>query len=155
TSVAIPAEQLHTTPNHNSEELFPLVRSIRFRTAQPVFLDEIQLRAPGRGLVTAVMEDAGAALPRWVTLQQNYPNPFNSSTVFRFALPTSVQTDLTIYNLAGQQVATLLSGLREAGTYTLQWDGRDEQGGVLATGVYFYRLQAGAQVQTRKLLLLR
>lgn len=62
---------------------------------------------------------------------------------------------LTIYNLLGQRVATLVKGQQEAGPHTLVWDGRDGQGKKLASGVYFYRLQASAQVQTRKLLLLR
>jgi len=63
--------------------------------------------------------------------------------------------DLVIYNLAGQEVATLVDGPRESGVYTLRWDGRDDAGRELASGIYLYRLQAGEQVETRKLLLLR
>ena len=63
--------------------------------------------------------------------------------------------DLSLYNLAGQQVATLASGLREAGSYNLVWDGRDDAGRDLASGMYFYRLIAGDRVETRKLMLLR
>jgi len=107
---------------------------------------------------TAVTEGYAASLPSSFTLDQNYPNPFNSATVIRFALPTAANVDLAIFNLAGQQVATLVQGMREAGAYTLRWDGLDDDGRELASGVYLYRLQIannGQEVETRKLLLLR
>ncbi|MBT5057438.1 MAG: T9SS type A sorting domain-containing protein, partial [Gemmatimonadetes bacterium] len=63
--------------------------------------------------------------------------------------------ELSLFNLSGQRVATLISGLREAGSYTLHWDGRDDAGRDLASGMYFYRLAAGDQVATQKLMLLR
>ena len=89
-------------------------------------------------------------------LDQNYPNPFNSGTVIRFALPQSDHIELSLYNLAGQKVATLVEGTRPAGSYTIRWDGRDARGRELASGVYLYLLQAGGtHVETRKLLLLR
>lgn len=95
-------------------------------------------------------------LPVSPYLEQNYPNPFNSQTTIRFALPSPASVELAIFNLAGQQVATLVSGKRQAGTYTIQWDSRDDNGSKLASGVYLYRLQAGQQqVETRKLVLLR
>jgi len=120
------------------------------------YLDDIRLVAvkpsqPG----TAVVESRGDVVPESFTLSQNYPNPFNPATTIRFDLPRSQEIELTLYNLAGQKVATLAQGLREAGTYTLQWDGRDDDGRDLASGIYLYRLQAGSQVETRKLLLLR
>jgi flagellar hook assembly protein FlgD len=70
-------------------------------------------------------------------------------------LPQSEQIELALYNLTGQKVATLAHGLREAGTHTLRWDGRDDDEQELASGVYLYRLTAGDRVKTRKLLLLR
>jgi len=110
--------------------------------------------------ITAVLDDAVAIAPGLPgtspELEQNYPNPFNSSTVIRFALPTSQDVELAIYNLAGQKVATLVDGTRQAATYTVRWDGRDVSGHDLASGVYLYRLRAGGeQVQTRKLVLIR
>jgi len=122
------------------------------------YLDDIRLvAATPPPSATAVLEEQTATLPHSFTLFQNYPNPFNSSTVICFALPESENVELAIYNLAGQQVTTLVSGTREAGTYTVRWDGRDEDGQELASGVYLYRLRTGdgKQVETRKLLLLR
>jgi len=122
------------------------------------YLDDIRLVAttpPPSS--TAVLEEQTDALPQTFTLAQNYPNPFNSTTVIRYALPTATDVDLAIFNLAGQQVAALVQGVRQAGTYTMRWDGRDDDGRALASGVYLYRLRTGdgKQVETRKLLLLR
>ena len=93
-------------------------------------------------------------------LAQNYPNPFNSETVIEYELPQSGEIQLIVYDVTGQRVATLASGLREAGTYAPRWDGRDDAGRQMASGVYLSRLEAAAVtgdriVQTRKLLLLR
>ena len=104
-------------------------------------------------LVSTIASDE--ALPETFSLMANYPNPFNSRTVIRFALPTRADVNLALYNLAGQQVATLVSGPRPAGTYTLHWDGRDAHGRALASGLYLYRLEAGRWEEIRKLLLVR
>jgi hypothetical protein len=83
-------------------------------------------------------------------LRQNYPNPFNPSTTIEFALAKAGFVTLTIYNVAGENVATLVSESLTAGSYQYHWDA-----GGLASGVYFYRLEAGQFSQTKKLLLLR
>ena len=120
-----------------------------------LYLDDVHLVTAIPAATTAVVEEAAGLLPGGVSLVQNCPNPFNSSTTIRFSLPQLEMVGLTIYNLAGQEVVTLAQGQREAGTHTLRWDGRDDGGRELASGVYLYRLRAGQQVETRKLLLLR
>ena len=87
------------------------------------------------------------------SLQQNYPNPFNPATTIVSA--SAGETKLSIHNAAGQPVASLIDGFRRAGTYRLRWDGRDDAGRRLASGMYFYRLSAGTRVEARELLLLR
>lgn len=119
------------------------------------YLDDLRLVAPLAPPATAVLEENTGAQPLAFSLAQNYPNPFNSETLIRFALPAPAEVELAVYSLAGQQVAVLAAGSREAGTYTLHWDGRDDQGHPLASGVYLYRLQAGGASALRKLLLLR
>ena len=110
----------------------------------------------GPPLSTAVRPFAQSSVePAAFVLAQNYPNPFNSSTVIRFALPEREQVELAVYNEVGQQVAILAQGVRDPGTYAVAWDGKAEHGGKLASGLYLYQLQAGARVETRKLLLLR
>ena len=72
-----------------------------------------------------------------------------------YQLPAPGQIELAIYNLAGQQVAQLVCDIRPAGRHAVRWDGRNDQGQALASGVYLYRLRAGDSVQVRKLLLLK
>lgn len=121
-------------------------------------LDDVRLitRIPSLPRVpTAVAAVSDTDQPAAFVLAQNVPNPFNSSTTLRFALPQAADIELAIYNLAGQKVARLTRGWHAAGHYTARWDGRNDTGVRLATGVYIYRLRAGEQVQVRKLLLLR
>jgi hypothetical protein len=88
--------------------------------------------------------------PTTFALDQNYPNPFNPSTVIRYAVPSRSHVLLTIHNTIGELVATLVQGERETGYYEVRFEGKG-----LSSGVYFYRLQAGSFVQTKKLLLLQ
>ena len=104
---------------------------------------------------TAVEMSDQASVPQAFALAQNAPNPFNSNTVIRFALPQPSQVELTIYNLLGQPVAVLVQGPSEAGTFSVRWDGRNQAGHELTSGVYLYQLRAGEYTEVRKLLLLR
>ena len=117
------------------------------------YLDDVYLMAATTLPMTAVTETRTEALPSAFALDQNYPNPFNSHTVIGFDLPVAADVDLALFDLLGQRVATLGRGRRPAGTYTIQWDGRDDAGQPLASGVYLYRLQSALQTETRKLLL--
>ena len=83
-------------------------------------------------------------------LAQNYPNPFNPSTTIDFNLPASGEVKLAVYDLLGREVATLVNGRLEAGLHSVQFDASQ-----LTSGIYMYRLQAGDQVQTRKLTLIQ
>ncbi len=100
--------------------------------------------------LASVQEGAGVSQPQLFALEQNYPNPFNPATTIRYAVPHRSRVTLTVFNMLGQQAATLVSGEVEAGYHEVQFNGSG-----LASGVYFYRLQAGDFVQTRKLLLLK
>ncbi|MBI4232913.1 MAG: T9SS type A sorting domain-containing protein [Chloroflexi bacterium] len=75
--------------------------------------------------------------------------------MIRFSLPASEEVELVLYNLMGQEVATLVKGRRGAGEHAVRWDGRDGSGHELTSGTYLYRLRAGGQVETRKLVLVR
>lgn len=111
------------------------------------------------GVLTGVEEwdRAGGALPSGFSLLPNYPNPFNPETViaYRIGLDRPAAVSLRIYNLLGQQVRTLTEGVQAAGEYRLVWDGRDDAGRALSSGIYFARLQVEAAGQTRKLVLAR
>ena len=88
-------------------------------------------------------------------LEHNYPNPFNPSTTIEYQLKTSASVRLTVYNLLGQKVRTLVNTRQIAGRHQAVWDGCDESGRPVSSGVYYYRLQAGAKMQTKKMMLLR
>lgn len=94
-------------------------------------------------------------LPSEVCLFQNYPNPFNPETVIEFALPDAGQVKLDIFNLMGQKVITLADGFRGPGFHQVHWSGVNAQGAPSASGVYFYRLQAGNHIISKKMILLR
>ena len=91
-----------------------------------------------------------ASLPAEFSLSQNYPNPFNPETVIEYALPVRSDVKLIIYNLRGEEVALLFNGALPAGNHQVTWDASN-----FASGIYFYRLQAGSFVQTRKMVLLK
>ncbi|MBU0508718.1 T9SS type A sorting domain-containing protein [bacterium] len=84
------------------------------------------------------------------TLYPNFPNPFNSSTQIAYALPNVGHVTLSIFNLLGEEVTTLVDGAQSAGSHTVSFDGTG-----LASGVYLYRLQAEGFVQTRKMVMLK
>ena len=108
------------------------------------------------GMTTGVEEDGSVrSVPESYSLRQNYPNPFNTSTTIEFHIPRSSSVSLDVFNILGQRIRTLVNGDCEAGDYSLQWDGRDGRGLGVATGVYFYRLQAGDFVETKRMLFLK
>ncbi len=88
-------------------------------------------------------------------MDPNYPNPFNPATTIRYALPEASDVRLTIYNVLGQQVRALVQGHQEAGYYRVTWDGRDDNGRVVSSGVYLYRFVSSGLVETRRMLLLK
>jgi hypothetical protein len=88
-------------------------------------------------------------------LKQNYPNPFNPMTSIEFVIPRSSLVTLDIYNALGQKVRQLLADHLERGRRTIIWDGRDDEGRDLANGIYFYRIQVGDFVETKKMVLLK
>jgi len=95
------------------------------------------------------------SLPKEYSLSQNFPNPFNPVTSINYSLPEAVYVKLEIYNILGQKVRTLVDKPQVAGYKTVRWDGRDKDRREMASGVYFYRLEAGRYSSTKKLLLLK
>ncbi len=93
--------------------------------------------------------------PRQFELMQNYPNPFNARTVITFILPAPAEVELVIFNTRGEKVATPVAEYRTAGRHVIVWDGLTADGRTVASGMYFYRLRAGENLQTRKMILLK
>jgi len=104
---------------------------------------------------TDVQEISTGELPLTFSLSQNYPNPFNPSTVIEFTVPRRSQVEVSVYNLLGQSVVTLVDQPMSQGTYRTVWDGRNKSGDHVASGVYFYRLEAEHFVEVKKMVLLK
>jgi len=109
-----------------------------------------------------VVESSQSPLPKHFVLHQNFPNPFagdglatNALTVIRFILPQQEDVALTVYNQLGQKIRTIVTGRFSAGLHEHVWNGRDDAGAKVASGIYFYRLQAGQYAATRRIMVLR
>ena len=102
--------------------------------------------------VTKSLSDApsNSSTPGKFSLSQNYPNPFNPTTTIRFNLPAASRVDLSIYNVLGQKVATLVDGRLDAGPKDVEWDASN-----YSSGVYFYRITTDSNVETQKMVLLK
>lgn len=109
-----------------------------------------------RGTATAVEDDPHGLLPTGFALDQNYPNPFNPTTTISYSLGAGqTMTNLAVFNVLGQKVATLVDEVQGPGNYTVSWNGRSAHGGPVASGIYFYRLTRGEDIQTKKMVLLK
>jgi len=122
-----------------------------------------EMKITGRNMSRLVLgATADAAVPKEFALDQNYPNPFNPSTTLRYSVPVSAPVTLKIFNLLGQEVATLVNEVQAPGVHTIVWNGTNTFGRSVGSGVYFSRLQApkaggqaGEFVQVRKMVLVK
>ena len=94
-------------------------------------------------------------IPLTFKLNHNYPNPFNPLTTISYSVAEGGYTTITIFNILGQQVTTLVNGYQEPGEYSVIWDSRNDAGRQVSSGIYFYRLESGDFVDSKKMLLLR
>jgi hypothetical protein len=144
---------LSTAGDFNNDGLVDIIFScLNFFGGDP---GDVFVVAGGPTLVTDIAEDGNTNLPTDYVLSQNFPNPFNPSTTIEFSLPTRSNVTLKILNLLGQEIAVLVNRELSVGTYKVIWDGRDKEGNDVASGVYFYKLEAGEFVETKKMVLVR
>lgn len=102
-----------------------------------------------------VTENNDGTLPKEFAVSQNFPNPFNPTTKINFEVPQKSMVNLAVYNVLGQKVATLVDQEMTAGKYVADWDGTSDQGAAVASGIYFYKFEAGNFVQTKKMVLMK
>jgi hypothetical protein len=112
------------------------------------------LKEKSASLITSITETP-AGLPGVFMLRQNYPNPFNPETVIGFQLSAVSEVELAVFDITGRRVRTLVRGRQSSGAHSVIWDGRDERGQAVASGIYLYRLVAGKQVRVRRLAVVR
>ena len=94
-------------------------------------------------------------IPTQFFISQNYPNPFNPSTTIKYGLPSAANVTIKVYNMVGQEVKTLVSDYREAGTYRVIWNGDNNSGSKVSSGIYIFRVVSGSNSQTMKMILLK
>jgi hypothetical protein len=117
----------------------------------PVDFAEIEVTGIGDGGA-----DQGGGIPKAFALGQNYPNPFNPSTSITYQLAEQSDVTLKIHNVRGQLVRELVSGVRDAGTHTVQWNGKDASGQTVSSGIYLYVLETDKNFRsTRKMVVLK
>ena len=124
----------------------------------PVSMEDIRLAGADGSLVNVVARTTTSdvkAIPGEFALQQNFPNPFNPSTEIRYDLPEEGFVNLAIYNMVGQKVRTLRSETMQPGYHSMVWDGRNDVGSQVATGMYFYSIHTGSFQATKKMLFLK
>jgi hypothetical protein len=160
--LSLPAEGLHGRPHswHNSGPDDPeptLITQLHFQTDAPMWLDQVGLwDSLTDDVPTVVSEPSPSPLPQATALMPAYPNPFNAATVMPFRLGQPGITKLVVLDVLGQSVRTLVDADLPAGEHRVTWDGRDDEGFALGTGLYLARLLAGGQsVAVAKILLLR
>ena len=111
-------------------------------------------------VLVSVPEPFAGTVPGEFILAQNYPNPFNPTTQIQYGLPEQSRVSITVYDVNGRVVAKLFQGDQATGLHDVHWDGRNQQGDAVSTGVYFYKLEAvgidgNSFIQTRKMLMLK
>jgi hypothetical protein len=113
-----------------------------------------KLQTPEPGIISAIQSAPVTAI-RSFELHQNNPNPFNPETTIRFELPVAAEVSAKIFNLIGEEVATLVEKRMPVGTHLLRWQGVDAQGRQVGSGIYFLRVSAEKNVAVRKMMVLR
>jgi len=118
------------------------------------FCDDIIVRSETSTRVER-RENLISTKPEHFTLRQNYPNPFNPETFISYQITTNGFADLTIYDLLGRKIRTLVAGTQLPGYYTVTWDGKDEYGYKVPSGTYLYTLKTNSSIETKKMLLMK
>ena len=98
---------------------------------------------------------AELSIPNSFSLEQNYPNPFNPETTVKFQLPKQVHVFIGIYNVLGQEVRTLIDKKISAGYHSIKWDGKNNDGDRVTSGIYYYRIKADTFTSLKKMLLMK
>lgn len=119
-------------------------------------IDDLKIyNYPAAGITAIAPGTGGTSTPGRFALYQNFPNPFNPSTRIQFEIPKAVQTSVVVYDLLGKRVRTVVNEEMHAGAHVAVWDGRNDAGQTVATGVYIYKLTAGTMSKSQKMMLLK
>ena len=151
------ADVFETTQSNRETELTRL----KFRLLSPFGSESISIKNISISDWEQNIVEIGSAVLNYncatktISLGDNYPNPFNPTTQIPYTLLGAGRLHLTIYNLLGQEVRTLVNSFLAEGDYTVDWDGRNSAGNPVATGVYVYRLKLNDYVESKRMVLIK
>jgi hypothetical protein len=130
------------------------LRGFEFKCVAMNYQRELDLSSePAEASVEVEGINIDPPLPENFALHQNYPNPFNPTTTIRYDVPEQSHVSLIIYNILGQKIRTLVNESKEAQIHSVIWDGIDDNGRLVPSGIYFYRMNAGSVVKTKTMVL--
>jgi hypothetical protein len=120
-------------------------------------IDSLMIFWNTKELIPVITDDDGIInnLPQLFSLAQNYPNPFNPTTTISYTLESRSHVKLTVYNLLGQKVVALVDESKPPGNYDVVWNGKDDRGNLVASGIYFYQLETDKQAKAKKMILIK
>jgi hypothetical protein len=163
--------QVDTNPAFGNPEIDTMLTSVGFATTELADMTEYHWRVRAENdcgwsqwsqvwkfitnMPTDVTEDELSGLPNDFALSQNYPNPFNPSSMIDYSLSNRSYVRLEVFNLVGELVVTLVDEVKSPGRYSVVWNGRDQSGKPVPSGVYLYRLQTGSFTASKKMMLLK
>jgi N-acetylneuraminic acid mutarotase len=128
---------------------------LRFEGEAEVEIARTETRNSRNETLTSHGKEQVAEIPTSYSLEQNYPNPFNPVTTLGYQVPVTARVEIAVYNILGEKIATLVNGVKEAGTYRVEWNGRDAGGRQMASGIYLYSMRASEFVNMKKMVLLK
>ncbi len=124
--------------------------------AEQVYSDDKSVSATSlNDSISTLQADTATSYPAGLELSQNYPNPFNSATEIKYGLPERSAVQIAVYNIFGRRVRTIKDEIQESGYYSVNWDGRDDHGDLLPSGMYFYVFASDDNYLTRKMMFLK
>ena len=126
-----------------------------FRLSAFDFAGNESLYSPEISTTITSVDERGRGVPTAYVMDQNYPNPFNPETTIRYQLPATGHVRLTIYNALGEEARQLINRIQPAAYHAVVWDGRDNAGNLLPSGVYLYRLESGEFTAIKKMVLMK
>jgi len=118
-------------------------------------LENVIVRDASNAAIAVDVAEKVAELPTTFDLAQNYPNPFNPSTTLKYQVPSPVAVEITVFNVLGEKVVTLVNEMQSAGYYTIEWNGRDARNQTSPSGLYFYTMRAGDFSAVKKMMLVK
>ncbi len=119
------------------------------------FSSDLGIRVRTSPTLVLSTDEEDELLPFRFELKNNYPNPFNPTTTIEYTIPVKSDVEISIYNLLGQKVKTIVNGEESAGEHNVSWDGTDFSDSRVASGIYLYRIVAGDNTQTKKMMFIK